>query len=66
MSAMMDTLIENDRRFHQKMLLLEGDLGVVMQTVATGFEQINSGYQTLNRTIARTATAMDLMLNLTE
>ena len=31
-----------------------------------GFEQINSGFQTLNRTIARTATQMDLMLNLTE
>ena len=48
------------------MLSLEGDLGVVTQTVAMGFEQINSGFQTLNRAIARTATQMDLMLNLME
>ena len=66
MAAAMDTLIENDRWFHQRMLALEGDLGVVTQTVARGFAQINSGFQTLNRTIARTATVMDLMLNLTE
>ena len=66
MAAMMDTLIENNRQFHQRMLTLEGNLGVVTQTVAMGFEQINSGFQTLNRTIARTATEMDLMLNLTE
>ena len=66
MAAMMDTLIENDRRFHQRMLILEGDLGVVTQMVAMGFEQINSGFQTLNRTIVRTAAEMDLMLNLTE
>ena len=66
MAAAVDTLIENDRQFHQRMLALEGDLGVVTQTVAMGFEQINSGFQTLNRTIARTATEMDLMLNLTE
>ena len=66
MAAAMDTLIENDRRFHQRMLALEGDLGVVTQTVAMGFEQINSGFQTLNRKIVRTAAEMDLMLNLTE
>ena len=41
MAEAMDTLIENDRRFHQRMLALEGDLGVVAQTVATGFAQIN-------------------------
>ena len=48
------------------MLALEGDLGVVTQTVAMGFEQINSGFQALNRTTARTAAEMDLMLNLKE
>ena len=48
------------------MLALEGDLSVVTQTVAMGFEQINSGFQTLNRLIARTAAEMVLMLNLTE
>ena len=53
MAAAMDTLIENDRRFHQRMLALEGDLGVVAQMVATGFAQINSGFQTLNILIAR-------------
>ena len=42
MAAAMDTLIENNRWFHQRMLALEGDLGVVTQTVAMGFEQINS------------------------
>ena len=48
------------------MLALEGDLGVVTQMVATGFKQISSGCQTLNRSIARTAAEMVLMLNLTE
>ena len=48
------------------MLALEGDLGVVAQTVAMGFAQINSGFQTLNRSIVRTAVEMVLMLNLTE
>ena len=66
MAAAMNTLIKNDRRFHQRMLALEGDLGVVTQMVATGSEQINSGFQTLNRSIARTAAEMVLMLNLTE
>ena len=66
MAAAMDTLIENDRWFHQRMLALEGDLGVVTQMVATGFAQINSGFQTLNRSIVRTAAEMVLMLNLTE
>ena len=66
MAAVMDTLIENDRWFHQRMLALEGDLGVVAQTVAMGFAQINSGFQTLNRSIARTGAEMVLMLNLTE
>ena len=66
MAATMDTLIENDRWFHQRMLALEGDLGVVAQMAATGFAQINSGFQTLNRSMARTAAEMVLMLNLTE
>ena len=66
MAAAMDTLIENDRQFHQRMLALEGDLCVVAQMVATGFAQINSGFQTLNRSIVRTAAEMVLMLNLTE
>ena len=66
MAAVMDTLIENERQFHQRMLALEGDLGVVTQTVAMGFAQINSGFQTLNRSIVRTAAEMVLMLNLTE
>ena len=66
MAAAMDTLIENDRWFHQRMLALEGDLGVVAQMVAMGFAQINSGFQTLNRSIVRTAAEMVLILNLTE
>ena len=66
MAAAMDTLIENDRWFHQRMLTLEGHLGVVGQMVAMGSAQINSGFQTLNRSIARTAAEMVLMLNLTE
>ena len=66
MAAVMNALIKNDRQFHQRMLALEGDLGVVTQMLAMGFEQINSGFQTLNRSIVRIAAEMVLMLNLTE
>ena len=55
MGEAMETLIENDRQFHQCMLSLEDNLGVVSQTVATGFDRINTGFETLNRTIERTA-----------
>ena len=62
----MDTLIENDRKFHQRMLTLEDNLGVVTQMVATGFAQINDSFQTLNRSIERTSYQLQSMMNLTE
>ena len=66
MAAAMDTLMENDRKFHKRMLTLEDNLGLVTQTVATGFERINTGFQLLNRSIARTTFTLESMLNQTE
>ena len=66
MAKAMDTLIENDRRFHKRMLKLEDNFGLVTETVATGFEKINMGFQTLNRSLERTTFTIESMLNLTE
>ena len=66
MAKAMDTLIENDRRFHKHMLKLEDNFGLVTQTVATGFDKINLGFQTLNRSLERTTFTIESMLNLTE
>ena len=66
MAAAMNTLMENDRKFHKRMLALEDNLGLVSQTVATGFESINTGFQQLNRSIARTTFTLESMLNQTE
>ena len=66
MSVAMDTLIENDRKFHKRMMTLEDNLGLVTQMVATGFERINTRFQTLNRSIARTTFTLESMLNQTE
>ena len=66
MTAAMDTLMENDRKFHKRMLTLEDNLGLVTQMVVTGFERINTGFQLLNRSIARTTFTLESMLNQTE
>ena len=63
LEAAMNTLMENDRRFHQRMMSLEENLGLVTQTVATGFEQINTGFQSLNSSIAKTTFMLESMLN---
>ena len=44
-------LIENDRRFHDRMLQLEDNVGIVARTTAMGFEQINEGFNKLNRSV---------------
>ena len=63
LEAAMNTLMENDRKFHQWMMSLEENLGLVTQTVATGFERINTGFQLLNSSIARTTFTLESMLN---
>ena len=44
-------LIENNRRFHDRMLRLEDNVGVIAKTTATRFEQINEGFNKLNRSV---------------
>ena len=63
MAAAMDTLMEHDRKFHKRMLSLEDNLGLVTQTVVMGFERINTGFQLLNSSIARTTYTLESMLN---
>ena len=43
MNNAVKVLIENDRRFHDRMLRLEDNVGVIARTTAMGFEQINDG-----------------------
>ena len=44
-------LIENDRRFHERMIRMEENVGVITRTTATGFKQINEGFNKLNRLV---------------
>ena len=59
-------LIENDRKFHDRMLRLEDNIGVVARTTATGFEQINEGFNKLNRSVQVDFYRVDSILNQTK
>ena len=59
-------LIENDRRFHDRMLRLEDNVGVIARTTAMGFEQINDGFNKLNRSVQVGFYRVDSMLNQTK
>ena len=59
-------LIENDRRFHERMIRMEENIGVIVRTTATGFEQINEGFNKLNRSVQVGFYRIDDMLNQTE
>ena len=51
MNSAVKVLIENDRRFHERMLRMEDNVGVITRTMATSFKQINDGFNKLNRSV---------------
>ena len=51
MDSAVKVLIENNRRFHERMLRMEDNMGVIARTTATGFKQINDGFNRLNRSV---------------
>ena len=59
-------LIENDQRFHDRMLRLEDNVGVIARTTAMGFEQINEGFNKLNRSVQVGFYRVDSMFNQTK
>ena len=63
MDSTVKVLIENDRRFHERMLRLEDNLGVIARTTVMGFEQINDGFNRLNRSVQLGFYRVDSMLN---
>ena len=66
MDSVVKVLIENDRRFHDRMIRLEENVGVITRTMAMGFEQINEGFNNLNRSVQVGFYRVDSMLNQTE
>ena len=66
MSKAMDVLIENDKRFHNRMVKMEEDMGLITHTIATGFEQVNEGFSKLNRDVTRVTYRVESMMNQTE
>ena len=66
MSEAMNVLIENDRRFHDRMIRLEDNVGLIASTTATGFEQVNEGFNTLNTSLQTGLYRVDSMMNQTE
>ena len=53
MSNAMNVLIENDKRFHERMIRLEDDVGLMASATATGFKEVNEGFNNLNMSIQR-------------
>ena len=51
MDSAVKVLIENDRRFNERMLRMEDNVGVNARTMAAGFKQINDGFNKLNRSV---------------
>ena len=51
MDSAVKVLIKNDRRFHERMFRMENNMGVITRTTVTGFEQINDGFNKLNRSM---------------
>ena len=66
MDSVVKVLIENDRRFHERMLRMEDNVGVIARTTATGFEQNNDGFNRLNRSVQLGFYRVDSTLNQTE
>ena len=59
-------MIENDRRFHERMFRMEDNVRVIVRTTVTGFKQINDGLNKLNRSVQVGFYHVDNMLNQTE
>ena len=66
MDSAVKVLIKNNRRFHERMLRMEDNVGVITRTTVTGFEQINDGFNKLNRSVQVGFYRVDSMLNQTE
>ena len=66
MDSAVNVLIKNDRRFHERMLRIKDNVGVIVRTMVTGFEQINDGFNKLNRSVQVGFYPVDSTLNQTE
>ena len=66
MDSAVKVLIENDWKFHKRMIRLEENTGVIARTMAMGFEQINEGFNKLNRSVQVGFYRVNSMLNQTE
>ena len=66
MSNAMEVLIENDRRLHDCLIRVEDNVGLVARTMATGFKQVNDGFNRLNSSLLHTLFRVDSMMNTTE
>ena len=66
MSEAMNVLIENDKRFHERMIRLEDDVGLMASATATGFKEVNEGFRNLNISVQRGLYKVDSMMNQTE
>ena len=66
MSGAMNVLIENDKRFHERMIRLEDDVGLMASATATGFKEVNEGFNNLNISVQRGLYKVDSMMNQTE
>ena len=65
MDSAVKVLIENDPHFHERMLHMKDNIGVIARTTATGFEQINDGFNKLNRSVQIGFYRIDSMVNQT-
>ena len=66
MGEAMNVLIENDRKFHERMMRLEDIVGLIASTTATGFNEVNDGFRNLNNSLQRNLYKIDSMMNQTE
>ena len=66
MGEAMNVLIENDRKFHERMMRLEDNVGLIVSTTATGFNEVNNGFCNLNNSLQRSLYKIDSMMNQTE
>ena len=66
MGKAMNVLIQNDKCFHERMMTLEDDVGLIASTVATGFKEVNDGFSNLNRSLQYGLYRVDSMMNQTE
>ena len=66
MGEAMNVLIENDRRFHDRMIHLEDNVGLMASATAMGFNEVNDGFHNLNGSLQRGLYKVDSMMNQTK